>query len=96
MSRRKIGTARAHVRGILTTSKRKGWLKTRIKMQKGRCALCGEVMHDDATIDHHVPLSRGGEDCFDNTQATHRRCNQIKGDRLPDEIASLCFLKNRS
>lgn len=34
------------------------------------------------TIDHIVPLSRGGHHTYENTQAAHRRCNIAKGGRI--------------
>jgi 5-methylcytosine-specific restriction endonuclease McrA len=52
-----------------------------------RCALCGGRIrrglgynHPDAlTMDHIVPLSKGGEDVASNVQAAHRHCNTLKG-----------------
>lgn len=38
-------------------------------------------MMGDVTLDHIVPLSKGGEDSYDNTQATHYRCNKKKGNK---------------
>lgn len=54
-----------------------------------RCGLCGEaiprvVMHGHPlylTIDHIVPLSKGGEHSPSNVQAAHAVCNYSKGDR---------------
>ena len=34
------------------------------------------------TIDHIVPLARGGADIRDNVQLAHQRCNSAKGARL--------------
>jgi 5-methylcytosine-specific restriction endonuclease McrA len=34
-----------------------------------------------ASVDHVVPLSRGGEHSLDNVQCAHLRCNCIKGDQ---------------
>lgn len=44
------------------------------------CADCLSV--DDITIDHIVPLSRGGEDNVDNLQFLCRPCNSSKSDRI--------------
>jgi 5-methylcytosine-specific restriction endonuclease McrA len=47
---------------------------------------CGiEVVWDvdspnQATVDHVVPLSKGGMERLDNMQLMCRRCNQAKGD----------------
>lgn len=35
-----------------------------------------------ATLDHIVPLSKGGQHTRDNVQCSHRRCNEIKSDSL--------------
>lgn len=32
-----------------------------------------------ATIDHVIPLCKGGEHTYDNVRASHWRCNMIKG-----------------
>lgn len=54
------------------------------------CALCGQPIdyslhHLDPmafTVDHIVPLAKGGTDTLDNKQPAHRRCNRTKGDQL--------------
>ncbi|MEU0393822.1 HNH endonuclease signature motif containing protein [Streptomyces sp. NPDC006208] len=53
------------------------------------CALCGDPVPMDAkvpaalapTIDHVVPVSRGGDDTKANVQLAHFRCNSVKGPR---------------
>ncbi|MEO1303442.1 MAG: HNH endonuclease [Pseudomonadota bacterium] len=66
------------------------------KAQAGRCALCGEPMLQNrfeaahariwakrrATIDHIVPISKGGADQLENLQLAHANCNKIKGNRV--------------
>lgn len=37
------------------------------------------------TIDHRIPVSRGGPDTRANVQLMHRRCNLIKGDSMADQ-----------
>lgn len=47
------------------------------------CKICGAELHGfDATVDHIVPLAKGG-DPFDvsNLQAACRSCNSAKGKR---------------
>lgn len=34
------------------------------------------------TIDHVIPISKGGPDTRENVQLAHRRCNEIKGARI--------------
>lgn len=54
------------------------------------CGLCGGhiprvVRHGHPlylTIDHIIPLNKGGEHSPSNVQAAHARCNYSKGDRL--------------
>ena len=54
------------------------------------CQLCMEPLDRtaaspdwwSASIDHIVPISRGGADTPDNVQASHRICNIRKGARL--------------
>lgn len=40
------------------------------------------VMQDEATIDHVVPISKGGSHKYENIVAACRYCNTSKGDRL--------------
>lgn len=40
----------------------------------------------DITFDHHVPMSKGGDDELDNLRLAHWMCNQIKGDMTPEEF----------
>lgn len=42
-----------------------------------------------ASLDHVVPLNRGGTHTYDNVQASHFACNCRKGDRVGDELAAL-------
>ncbi|HSS09404.1 MAG TPA: HNH endonuclease [Acidimicrobiales bacterium] len=57
------------------------------------CQLCGEPIDmlvrspnpRSPTIDHIIPLRRGGTDEPGNVQAAHRSCNSSKGRRLPGE-----------
>lgn len=52
-----------------------------------RCGLCGgrinsELKHPhplSASVDHVVPISRGGADIYSNVQAAHLICNLHKG-----------------
>lgn len=45
-----------------------------------QCAWCGGV--DDLTIDHVIPLSRGGTDELANLRWLCRSCNSVKGASL--------------
>jgi 5-methylcytosine-specific restriction endonuclease McrA len=47
-----------------------------------RCAYCGGHA---TTVDHVMPRSRGGQDSWANLVACCVRCNNVKGDRTPEE-----------
>jgi len=51
------------------------------------CALCGGEINYNAeshldphsfTIDHVIPIDKGGADVIENLQAAHRSCNRMK------------------
>lgn len=47
---------------------------------KGRCYLCGDkVRYSDVTIDHILPLAKGGINDIDNLACCCRKCNMMKG-----------------
>lgn len=50
------------------------------------CAYCGKVCSPrEATVDHVLPISRGGRSSWGNTVTACFRCNQRKADRTPHE-----------
>ncbi len=50
------------------------------------CQFCGRTLAaSELTLDHVVPRSRGGRTDWDNLVACCHRCNNLKGDRLPEE-----------
>lgn len=50
------------------------------------CQYCGNRFGaSELTLDHVMPRSRGGSNSWENLVACCRRCNNRKGDRLPDE-----------
>lgn len=52
-----------------------------------KCGICGRefVPGEARTIDHIIPLARGGANAPANLQMTHPSCNFSKNDKLPDE-----------
>jgi len=48
--------------------------------------LLGTRAHNAPELDHVVPLARGGAHSFENTQCACRDCNNVKGDRTPEEL----------
>ena len=47
------------------------------KLVFDKCALCKSVL--DLTMDHKIPLTKGGTNALENIQILCRRCNQKKG-----------------
>lgn len=51
------------------------------------CGLCGHrIKKKDLTVDHIIPLSRGGTHELTNLRLVHAKCNIIKGSDLDHEI----------
>src|SRR5205085_1734828 len=54
---------------------------------KLRCGVCSKNMSKrDRTIDHIVPLVRGGTGHIGNLQVVHKRCNSRKHAKMPEAI----------
>lgn len=59
-------------------------IRLRILMRDGyECYWCGM---DADTVDHIIPVAKGGLDIDDNLVAACRKCNFSKRDKLPDEF----------
>lgn len=57
-----------------------------LERHQGRCGICGETVDSERfDVDHVVPIARGGEHSYANTQPAHGRCNQSKKNRLMHE-----------
>ncbi len=51
------------------------------------CPICGKTLSaGDVTIDHIVPLSRGGTNSLDNLRPVHSMCNHMKNNCTDDEF----------
>ena len=63
------------------------WTRRGLLARDGyRCAYCGKKCTPrEATIDHVMPVSRGGRSSWGNTVTACFRCNQRKADRTPHE-----------
>jgi hypothetical protein len=60
-----------------------------LEMDDGICGICGhDVDPQDFQVDHIVPLARGGEHSYGNSQVAHSSCNMRKGARPPWEMAA--------
>jgi len=50
---------------------------------KGICGICGcPVSLEEVTLDHIIPLSKGGEHSYRNIQLAHLSCNSAKGAKI--------------
>lgn len=66
------------------------------KRHDGICGICRTpVALVHTTIDHVVPLSRGGLHSYANTQPSHEECNVAKGNRLPSECGMISAPRRR-
>lgn len=64
-------------------SRAPGWTKPGVlRRDRHTCAYCGAHA---ATVDHIVPLSRGGQNSWTNTVACCSACNTKKADHTPEE-----------
>ncbi len=54
---------------------------------EGHCGICGRFIPlEEYTIDHIIPLSKGGTNDLDNLQACCGFCNKAKDDSMGDEF----------
>ena len=64
-------------------------LEKLVKRDKNICYLCNEEVHMDkhynhnmyGSIDHVIPLAKGGTHTWNNIKLAHRICNSIKADK---------------
>ena len=59
-----------------------------------RCVYCGAT-HLPLTIDHVVPKVRGGTDTWDNLVCCCTKCNNLKGDRTPEQAGLTLHVQPR-
>ena len=53
---------------------------------KNQCQYCGNFFaHENLTLDHVLPKSRGGGNTWENLTTACKKCNQRKGNRTPIE-----------
>ncbi len=66
-------------------------LRALLEKQGKRCALSGvELSPNDSSVDHKLPLSRGGTDLIDNLQWVTRQVNKAKGTMTNEEFIQMC------
>jgi 5-methylcytosine-specific restriction endonuclease McrA len=57
--------------------------KNIVKRDRHTCQYCGDTRRS-MTVDHVIPKSYGGSDTWENMVCACDRCNNKKGDRLPE------------
>ncbi len=67
------------------------YAKNRELLKKNAVRVCGLCWHKikkkELSVDHIVPLSRGGTHHLENLRLVHSKCNQIKGSLLDVEFS---------
>ena len=46
---------------------------------EGLCGICETTVYGEFHVDHRIPLAKGGEHSYANTQIAHPECNLVKG-----------------
>ena len=59
-----------------------------VRKKSQYCAICGKPIADEEySVDHTIPISRGGNNSLENLRPVHRRCNMIKDNMLDNELS---------
>ena len=67
--------------------------KNILMRDRNTCQYCSKVMPaGELTLDHIIPRSRGGDSSWENLVTCCHRCNNRKGNQLPDE-ARMCLTR---
>ncbi len=83
IAQRNIQARRAGAEGQVTA---KQWLRL-LKRHRFRCFYCGVVLTlKNRTLDHKIPLSRGGTNTINNVVPACRPCNNRKLRMTPEEF----------
>jgi 5-methylcytosine-specific restriction endonuclease McrA len=62
-----------------------------IERQEFRCALSGRLLTPEtASLDHRIPLSRGGTHQLGNLWVVDHQVNAAKGSLTVDEFVAIC------
>ena len=84
-------------RGIIKTNRRRALkqgnggtyteldIKCKLQLQGHRCYWC-KTKFGKYTVDHYIPLTRGGSNWPDNIVMACQPCNSAKGNKLPEEF----------
>lgn len=76
--RSRMASARVEYVDRLKVFERDGWV----------CGICKRpVSRDDVSIDHIIPIARGGDHTYENCQTAHLACNISKGAKMQESAA---------
>ncbi len=96
-------TRRDWVRLMAYASERKKnsthWKKLRLMILNRdgwSCQYCGEVERSEMTIDHIIPIARGGTDEPENLISACKRCNYSKQDKVVGDPNRAVFFERHS
>jgi 5-methylcytosine-specific restriction endonuclease McrA len=68
-----------------------GQLMAMIESQGYRCAYSGrELTPETATVDHRLPISRGGLNGIENLAVVHQDVNTAKASMTVEEFVQVC------
>ena len=75
--------------GLLLSKKER--IEILVKVYGNYCYICKKPFgsKDKRTIDHWIPLSRGGSWGIDNLRLAHKQCNTWKSDRMPNKDGTI-------
>lgn len=68
------------------------WARRQLIRKNGAiCAICTKPFGSmkEITLDHIIPVSKGGLDVIENYQLACDGCNQAKRDMMPEEFAAM-------
>lgn len=75
--------------------KKTQWWKS--QLSQGRCYFCGRRFHPkELTMDHIIPIARGGRSTKSNVRPACRECNHNRRYFLPEEWAWLKVFGDQS
>jgi 5-methylcytosine-specific restriction endonuclease McrA len=86
-----VARNRAKQLGVESTLTREEWENV-VKERCGICHVCGSPISyeigspDTLSLDHLLPMSRGGSNNKENVAPAHRRCNQNRTNMTLDEF----------
>lgn len=65
-----------------------------LRRDKHSCQYCGS--NKQLTLDHVIPISKGGKHSWDNVVAACESCNNRKGDRVPQQAGMILRAKPKA